>query len=71
MKAIDVFQANIARARELGQLYNALSAITTPALSAEDLLRSHRDALSATDFLERLVEAIHEEIKYPADAESG
>jgi hypothetical protein len=40
MKAIDGFRANIARARELGQLYRALSAITTEALRAEDLLRS-------------------------------
>lgn len=40
MLAIDSFRANISRARDLGQLYNALSAITTPALNADDLLRS-------------------------------
>lgn len=40
MKAVDAFRANITRARELGQLYNVLAVITTPALSAEDLLRA-------------------------------
>ena len=40
MNAIDTFRANIARVRELGQLCQALSAITTEALKAEDLLRS-------------------------------
>ena len=40
MKAIDSFSANIARARELGQLYNSITAITTPALNINDLLRS-------------------------------
>lgn len=40
MKAIDSFRANIVRARELGELYNSLKAITTPALNTKDLLRS-------------------------------
>lgn len=40
MLAIDNFKANISRARELGQLYNSLSAITTPALRVDDLLRA-------------------------------
>ena len=40
MLAIDSFRENISRARELGQLYSALSAITTQALSTDDLLRS-------------------------------
>ena len=40
MLAIDSFRTNISRARELGELYNALSAITTSALSTNDLLRS-------------------------------
>lgn len=40
MLAIDSFRANISRARELGELFNSLSAITTPALSVNDLLRS-------------------------------
>lgn len=40
MLAIDSFRANISHARELGQLYNALSKITTQALCIDDLLRS-------------------------------
>ncbi|MDH5729601.1 MAG: HEPN domain-containing protein [Gammaproteobacteria bacterium] len=40
MRAIDSFRLNISRARELGELYKALSAITTTALSIDDLLRS-------------------------------
>ncbi len=40
MLAIDSFRENVSRARELGQLYSALSAITTQALSTDDLLRS-------------------------------
>ena len=40
MLAIESFRENISRARELGQLYSALSAITTEALSTDDLLRS-------------------------------
>lgn len=40
MLAIDSFRANISRARELGELFNALSAIATPALSVNDLLRA-------------------------------
>ncbi len=40
MLAIDTFNSNIARARELGELFNSLSAITTSALAVNDLLRS-------------------------------
>ena len=58
MKAIDSFRANIARARELGQLYNALSAITTPALNTNDLIRSQIVmAVSALDHF------IHETVR--------
>lgn len=40
MLAINAFNENIKRARELGELFNSLSAITTSALSVNDLLRS-------------------------------
>jgi len=50
MLAIDSFRANISRARELGELFNSLSAITTPALAINDLLRSQLVmAVSALD----------------------
>jgi hypothetical protein len=39
-KAIDVFRANMLRVRDLGGLYKAISALTTRAVDASDLLRA-------------------------------
>jgi hypothetical protein len=58
MLAIDGFKANIAQARELGQLYQSLSAIITPALNVDDLLRSQIVmSVSALDYF------IHEVVR--------
>ena len=71
MLAIDSFRENISRARELGQLYSALSAITTQALSTDDLLRSQMVmSVSAMDhYIHEVVRqgmvAIYEGIRPP------
>jgi hypothetical protein len=58
MLAIDGFKANISQARELGHLYKALSAIITPALNVDDLLRSQIVmSVSALDYF------IHEVVR--------
>lgn len=58
MLAIDGFKANISQARELGQLYKALSAIITSALNVDDLLRSQIVmSVSALDYF------IHEVVR--------
>ena len=59
MKAIDSFRLNIARARELGQLYNSITAITTSVLNINDLLRAQIVmAVSALDhFVHEVVRA--------------
>ncbi len=58
MQAINGFKANISQARELGKLHQALSAIVTPALNVDDLLRSQIVmSVSALDFF------IHEVVR--------